>query len=153
MDQDETPRDEQFLAVAQILAIGLLRSLNKDELARGIMLPPSIPEFLPHPDPIAEPVARTQPRPATEPSNASPTKRPRRSKNPSDDTIVDLLDPGVDQFIRQRAKQICRRREFSRSDEDDLCQEIRLHVLSLAKPPRTTQLKYTIDMWERRYVG
>jgi RNA polymerase sigma factor (sigma-70 family) len=41
-------------------------------------------------------------------------------------------DPSVRTIIKKKARQLCRRSECSRSDFDDLCQEMHLHLLRKA---------------------
>ena len=41
-------------------------------------------------------------------------------------------DPSVRTIIKKKARQLCRRSEYSSSDFDDLCQELHLHLLQKA---------------------
>ena len=96
-------------------------------------------QTLPHPHgqpiepmPMDEGRLSMQPRPRSLPTIAS---RPRA--NPAKTGLSERADDIVShafavKLIGIRARQLCRRRDFSKSDYDDLCQEMRAYLVEKA---------------------
>jgi hypothetical protein len=91
---------------------------------------------------------------ALSPSHSEPSQASKRSEH--EDIVHSLLfDPFTTTYIRIKARQLCSRTDFSLTDDQDLRQEMRLHLIEKAHlfDPQRGNLEAFVTQCINSWVG